>query len=134
MRFYEDEKRDRAIARLGSWQFFIELREIESRRRQPRIVRIATRPVLIGVICKREQVLCLLGKQLVSFVALAQLHRLIAHSQRAHFEFSKVLVTRRTGKCGLSDQQHEADVNAHDAPTIRLGDICCYEFTASQQP
>jgi hypothetical protein len=34
----------------------------------------------------------------------------------------------------LSDQQHEADVNAHDAPTIRLGDICCYEFTASQQP
>lgn len=67
-------------------------------RGQPRILRIQPGPLIERVLGQQQQMLGLLRKQLVRFVALAQLHRFVANAQRAHLEPPEVLVGGRVDR------------------------------------
>lgn len=59
-----------------------------------------------GVLGEQQQMLGLVGTEIVILVALLELHRFVAYPKRAHFEFTKILIAgrRRDGQRYL---QHE---------------------------
>ena len=85
-------------------------RDRVSGRRQPWIPRIGPCPLFERVLGEEQQMLGLFGQQLVRFVPLLELHRLVANPQRAHLEPAEVLVGRGGNGGG---PRHQSDRRQH---------------------
>ena len=83
------------VARRPTGQLFKELRHRIAGGREPRIFWIERSPLLECVLVEQQQMQSLIGKQLVGFITLLELHRLVAYSQRAHLEPAKITIRRR---------------------------------------